>query len=117
MNIIEIAQVAHEINKAFCESIGDNTQKNWDESPEWQKESAIIGVQFHLDNPDASPSASHDSWLKQKEEDGWKYGEVKDAEKKEHPCFVPYEQLPVQQQSKDYLFKQVVHSLKAYLAI
>lgn len=117
MNIIEIAKVAHEINKAFCESIGDNTQKNWDEAPEWQKESAIIGVQFHLDNPDASPSASHDSWLKQKEEEGWKYGEVKDAEKKEHPCFVPYEQLPVQQQSKDYLFKQVVHSLKAYLAI
>ena len=115
MNFTEIAQVAHEINKAFCESIGDNTQKNWDEAPEWQIESAIVGVQFHLDNPDASPSASHDSWLKQKEEEGWKYGEVKDAEKKEHPCFVPYEQLPVQQQSKDYLFKQVVHSLKKFL--
>lgn len=115
MNITEIAQVSHEINKAFCESIGDKTQTGWDEAPEWQKDSAIIGVQFHLDNPNASPSASHESWLKQKEQDGWKYGEVKDAEKKEHPCFVPYEQLPVQQQSKDYLFKQVVHSLKKFL--
>ena len=107
-----IAKVAHEINKAFCESIGDTSQPTWDEAPDWQKSSAINGVQFHLDNPDASPAASHESWLKQKTEEGWKYGEVKDADKKEHPCFVPYDQLPVQQRSKDYLFKQVIHSLK-----
>jgi hypothetical protein len=115
MTIENIAQVAHEINKAFCSSIGDDSQLSWEDAPGWQKESAIKGVEFHLDNPDASPSASHDSWLKQKEEDGWKYGPEKDAEKKEHPCYVPYEQLPVQQQSKDYLFKQVVHSLQAFL--
>jgi hypothetical protein len=115
MKLDNIAQVAHEINKAFCESIGDNSQPTWQEAPDWQKQSAINGVQFHLDNPNASPSASHDSWLKQKKEDGWKYGEVKDAEKKEHPCFVPYKELPIQQQSKDYLFKQVIHSLKPFL--
>jgi len=28
---------------------------------------------------------------------------------------VPYEQLPVEQRSKDFLFKQVVHSLKLFL--
>lgn len=111
----QIAKVAHELNKAYCESIGDISQPEWDDAPEWQKESAIKEVEFHLDNPDASPSASHESWLKQKQEDGWKYGEVKDAEKKEHPCFVPYEQLPVEQRSKDYIFRQVVHSLKPFL--
>ena len=111
-----VAQVAHEINKAFCASIGDFSQPTWEEAPEWQKLSAINGVQFHLDNPDASPSASHDSWLKQKEEEGWKYGEVKDAEKNEHPCFVPYEELPIEQKSKDYLFKQVIHSLRQYIS-
>lgn len=115
MNIENLAQVAHEINKAYCESIGDFSQTSWEDAPEWQKESAVKGVGFHLDNPDASPSASHDSWMKQKEEDGWKYGPVKDAEKKEHPCYVPYDQLPLEQRSKDYLFKQAVHSLKAYL--
>lgn len=115
MKLDNIAQVAHEINKAFCASVGDLSQPEWSEAPDWQKESAIKGVQFHLDNPNASPSASHDSWLKQKEQEGWKYGEVKDAEKKEHPCFVPYDQLPVEQQSKDFLFKQVIHSLKPFL--
>lgn len=115
MSTNQVAQVAHEINKAFCESIGDGSQPSWEDAPEWQKNSAIKGVEFHLENPDASPSASHESWLKQKEEEGWKYGPVKNPETKEHPCFVPYDQLPVEQRSKDYLFKQVIHSLKKYL--
>jgi len=115
MTITQIAQIAHEINKAFCESVGDNSQSEWTDAPEWQKISAIAGVNFHLQNPNASPSASHDSWLKKKQEDGWKYGPIKDADKKEHPCFIPYDELPIEQRSKDFLFKQVVHSLKNYL--
>ena len=111
----DIAKVAHVINKAYCESIGDKSQLSWDDAPEWQQSSAVNGVQFHLDNPAAKPSASHESWLKQKEEEGWKYGIVKDPEKKEHPCFVPYDELPQSQQSKDFLFKSVVHSLKPFI--
>lgn len=112
-----IAQVAHEINKAYCESLGDHSQPSWEDAPEWQKSSAINGVQFHLDNPDAPPSASHDSWLKQKTEEGWKYGAVKNPETKEHPCFVPYNELPTEQKSKDFLFKQVIHSLQKFIEV
>ncbi len=115
MTQTDIAQVAHEMNKAFCESIGDESQPSWEDAPEWQKTSAINGVKFHLDNPDASPSASHDSWLAEKEKDGWKYGAVKNPETKEHPCIVDYFDLPVEQRSKDYIFRQVVHSLKSFL--
>ena len=106
----QIAQFAHEINKAYCQAIGDNSQPTWEDAPEWQKSSAINGVDFHLENPNASPSASHESWLKQKQEEGWKYGSVKNAELKEHPCYVPYLELPVEQRAKDYFFKQVVKS-------
>lgn len=115
MKIEEIAQVAHEINRAFCQSIGDSSQPYWEFAPEWQKESAISGVKFHIANPEAAPSNSHENWLKDKEADGWKYGPIKDPIKKEHPCFVTYEELPTEQKSKDYLFKQVVHSLKNQL--
>jgi hypothetical protein len=117
VNIENIAKAAHELNKAYCESIGDNSQPSWEDAPEWQKSSAINGVTFHLNNPDATPSASHESWLKQKTEEGWKYGEVKNPETKEHPCFVPYEQLPNEQKAKDYIFRQTIHSLKPYLPI
>lgn len=115
MNKLQVAQVAHEINKSFCESIGDISQPNWTDAPEWQKSSAVNGVQFHIDNPDASPSASHEAWLKEKANNGWKYGLEKNPETKEHPCFTAYENLPVEQRSKDYLFKQIIHSLKPYI--
>ena len=76
-----------------------------------KKNSAINGVEFHRANPDAGPDHSHNEWLKEKEADGWKFGPEKNPEKKEHPCFVPYEELPVEQQAKDYLFRAVVHAL------
>jgi len=113
MNIDSIAQVCHEANRAYCQTIGDNSQQPWDAAPQWQRDSAKKGVEFCLANPDAPPSANHDSWLKVKLAEGWVYGPVKDPEKKEHPCMVPYVQLPVEQQRKDALFKAVVAALAA----
>lgn len=97
------------MNRRWCELNGDNSQPSWEDAPEWQKTSAINGVNCHLDNPNAKPSDSHDSWLEEKRRDGWKYGPVKDPEKKEHPCFVPYELLPANQRAKDAIFIAVVH--------
>lgn len=107
-----IARVCHQTNKAHCENHGDFSQLNWEDAPEWQQDSAIKGVRFHMENPDATASASHESWLKEKTETGWKFGPVKDAEKKEHPCFVPFGELPPVQQAKDKLFKAVVDALR-----
>jgi len=67
MNIIDVAKVCHEANRALCAGLG------------------------------------------------WKYGAVKDADKKEHPCFVPYEELPKEQQAKDHLFKATVSALSPLL--
>lgn len=112
MTTEQVAKICHEVNKAYCEFLGDKSQKSWKDAPDWQRESAIKGVEFHLNNPKAKPSHSHDEWLKEKQATGWKYGPVKDAEKKEHPCFVPYEELPKNQQLKDYLFKAVVEGAR-----
>lgn len=113
-NIEQIARIAHETNRAYCASIGDDSQPSWDAAPDWQKQSALNGVRFHLEShakgETASPSASHDSWLEEKRADGWSYGPVKDPALKQHPCFVPYEELPVEQRLKDYLFSAVVAS-------
>lgn len=111
MIIEKIAKICHEVNKVYCESIGDFTQVTWDEAPDWQKKSAIDGVNYHSNNLDAKPSDSHNNWMTDKEADGWKYGEVKDATKKEHPCMVPYEELPKEQQFKDTLFMTIIKSI------
>lgn len=108
-----IAVVAHNVNKALCESHSDFSQTYWDEAPDWQKESAINGVLMHINNPDATPEDSHKSWLAEKEATGWVYGDKKDAVKKTHPCIVPYNELPEFQRAKDYVFREIVHSLNA----
>jgi len=111
MTIEDIAKIAHQANKAYCESLGDFSQNDWDSAPDWQKNSCISGVNFLAENLSAGPDASHNNWLKDKEADGWTYGSVKDVEKKEHPCFVPYEDLPAEQQLKDGLFYSIVTTL------
>ena len=111
MEKTEIARVAHEINRAYCHALGDNSQPSWEDAPQWQKDSALLGVELHTSG-DHGPEASHESWSAQKLADGWKYGPVKDPEAKEHPCLVPFADLPREQQAKDFLFRAVVHSLR-----
>jgi len=107
----EIARVCHEVNRAYCQALGDDSQPTWEEAPGWQKESALKGVDLHTGTPGAGPEASHESWMKEKVETGWVYGEKKDPEAKTHPCMVPFAGLPVDQQAKDFIFRAVVHSL------
>lgn len=110
MQVAGIAVLCHELNRAYCDLLGDTSQPAWDQAPDWQKDSAIAGVEHALAG-DRSPRQTHESWLAQKEADGWKYGPVKDAEKKEHPCFVPYDELPDAQKLKDTLFLAVVDAV------
>lgn len=106
--IIEAAaRAAHEANRAYCIALGDTSQPAWNDAPEWQRTSALNGVRGVLVDGNG-PRDSHVSWLDEKERTGWKYGPVKDPEKKEHPCFVPYDQLPPEQRAKDDVFTHVV---------
>lgn len=107
-----IARVAHEVNRAYCAAMGDLSQAGWNEAPDWQRESALAGVQALQDHPEATPEQMHEKWLARKAADGWRYGQTKDAEKKLHPCFLPYKELPPEQRAKDYLFSAVVRSLQ-----
>jgi hypothetical protein len=105
------ARVCHEVNRAYCQAIGDDSQPSWEDAPEWQKESALLGVDLHTHN-DVGPEASHESWMAQKIADGWEYGLVKDPVLKIHPCIKPFADLPKEQQIKDYLFRSVVHAMR-----
>jgi hypothetical protein len=117
MKVEDIAAICHDANRTLCLLQGDFSQVAWPSAPDWQKKSAIAGVEFHLRQHvrPVPPSASHESWLREKEADGWKYGPVKDADKKEHPCFVPYDELPPEQKAKDYLFGAIVSALEPFL--
>ena len=105
--ITTIAEMCHAVNRAYCAALREE-QPAWEDAPQWQKDSVIRGVAFHILNPDAGPEASHASWMKQKLDDGWKYGKNKCTEKKTHHCIVPFHHLPTEQQAKDHIFRAIV---------
>jgi hypothetical protein len=110
---IEItAMVCHEVNRAYCESIGDNSQVPWEQAPDWQKDSAKEGVFNTFTGRITSPRESHTLWMAKKEAEGWKYGPVKNVETKEHPCLVPYDELPNSQRAKDAIFYAICKFMK-----
>lgn len=115
MNSIDIAIICHEANRALCVTQGDLSQSSFDNAEQWQQDSAMKGVEFCLSNPNAPASANHESWLAEKAATGWKFGTVKDADKKEHPCFVPYDELPNEQKVKDHLFKAIVQACAPFI--
>jgi len=107
-----VAQVAHEANRAFCQTLGDGSQVPWANASLAQRVSCFRGVKLHLDHPETTPAQSHESWMKNKIADGWKFGTVKNEQKKLHPCLVAYDKLDLAQQKKDSLFKSVVAGLR-----
>ena len=112
MTYVEIAKLAHTVNREYCRALDDKSHLPWDQAPEWQRNSAIKGVEAHLISKNMTPEESHDSWMKQKLDEGWEWGPEKDVEKKQHPCLVDYYKLPVAQRAKDHIFKGICDYFK-----
>jgi len=113
ISIEEIARVVHQVNKAYCQAIGDKTQVSWEDAPEWQKESAFDGILKIVENPEQTPEQSHEAWMLKKQQDGWRYGPIKDEKLMTHPAMVPYSDLSVEARAKDYIFSEIVKELLA----
>ena len=52
----------------------------------------------------------HDIWAKNRIAEGWQYGMKRNDERKEHPCLVPYADLP--ENEKEYDRKTALETLK-----
>ena len=58
---------------------------------------------------------THDLWALKRLTEGWRHGSRRDDIKKEHPCLVPYGELP--ESEKEYDRHAVLGTLKALLAL
>ena len=104
----QIAKVAHEANRAYCQTLGDHSGLPWADTPRDQKDSVISGVKTIQADPSTTPAQSHLKWTAYKAKQGWTSGPKKDAILKTHPCLVPYSMMPPEQQLKDILFGTIV---------
>jgi hypothetical protein len=103
------ARAAHEANRAYCLAIGDASQPSWEGAPEWQRASALNGVESVVNG--MGLEELHDSWMAEKKSQGWVWGPAKDPENKQHPCMIPYADLPQMQRAKDRIFGSVVRAV------
>lgn len=57
----------------------------------------------------------HDVWAENRIAQGWTYGKQRNDEQKQHPCLVPYEELP--EAEKEYDRSTCVGTLKLILKL
>lgn len=103
-----IARMAYEVNRLYCEAMGDTDTLPWEGAPDWQRETVLAGVVAIAEGRISTPEGSHVAWMERKLAEGWTWGPVKDATAKTHPALAPYSQLPAFQRRQDELFVGLV---------
>ncbi len=58
---------------------------------------------------------AHDVWASQRLEHGWKWGPSRCDIKREHPCLIPYDNLP--ESEKEYDRKTALETIRAVIVI
>ena len=58
---------------------------------------------------------SHDVWASQRMQDGWTHGATRNDALKQHPCLVPYNELP--EAEKVYDRRTALETLRAIVAL
>jgi len=58
---------------------------------------------------------THEVWAAQRIADGWSFGPQRDDAKKQHPCLIPYGDLP--ESEKEYDRKTAAEALKAVIVL
>ena len=98
-----VARLAHNVYRAYMTSVS-KLSLPYDSLDPHTKESLLDGVVSVLVGAVKSPQQSHENWLRFKADAGWIYGEELDRERKQHPCICSFDNLPITERVKDYLF-------------
>lgn len=102
------SHAAHEVLRSYSRNVLDDyTHAAWDDVPEESKREVRQNV-ISIMQYDYTAEKSHEIWMAQKLASGWRWGNVKNPEKREHPCLVEYKLLPEEQRFKDELWVSTV---------
>lgn len=58
---------------------------------------------------------AHDVWARERMRQGWVFGDTRNDEAKEHPCLIPYEELP--ESEKEYDRNTAMETLKVIVSM
>jgi hypothetical protein len=108
INSFTAAIIVHMINNRVCALNGEQ-QIQFEDMPEYMRDGLVQALE-----DDLSPEDGHVAWMKNRLENGWTLGPVKDIEKKTSPCLIPYSELPYEQRVKDAIRCGVRDFLRQY---
>ena len=57
----------------------------------------------------------HNVWMTTRKQQGWKYGPKRNDATKEHPCMVPYDELP--EEEKEYDRNTAMQTIKTIIKL
>jgi len=115
MKLAEVARMVHQTDKAYCESIGDYSNKNWEQAEPADKKRMEDIVQFYTDNPLAMDCSIHNVWIKAMVMDGWVKGDEFNPFTKTHPGIIKFEEIPFEQQVRATIIRRVIGTLGSLL--
>lgn len=112
--VLAIAHACHQANCVYYAALDDGGDlQEWEDLEEWKLNGILMGVKFHLNNPQATAEDSHNKRCAVLRAQGWKYAPQRSDEDKTHPCLVSFDQLTERQIEKNRMFVEVVHCLGA----
>ena len=103
--VLLLSKLCYETIRGYGKSIGEEYLLNWEEAPDSIKEFTVYKVLENLSNDDISVEKTHQSWCDFMIKEGWKFGQILDYDKKEHPNLVDYDDLKTNQKSKYHIFR------------
>lgn len=114
--IEDIAAATHEANRAIQWtdlSSGIPVAVRWADFSLEQRVGVIAGVKMALEG--ASAEQLHESWVQNKVDNGWTYGEEKDEVAKTHPLLIPYSMTPPVSRIKDSQFRAIIQVIAEHV--
>ncbi len=119
MNLGAITSLLSIVLSAFSATkealAGNSVQVALPQVAEVSSEDQQYMAQFYVNHSMATAQDGHYAWVGLKESQGWRRGDVYDAENKKHPSLVVWEELPGHLQLKNSATQQTVSQLVQFL--
>lgn len=114
MTLEQIAELCHETVRTHARICGHFEDKEWSKLPITMQAQIMEAVKRCTEklgqtrDPAAAGIGIHNMQMAQMLKAGWRYGDRYDAEAKESPSLLPFDELDADRQNEAFLFAQTV---------
>lgn len=115
LSLDDICRVIDSANRELSRSLNENVSLPFDTWSDQARANMKESVRQVITGELRTPKDCHDKWLKDRVNEGWSFGEVKNFTLKTSPCIVDYQELPEEQKVKDDMFFTTAMNLGSLL--